>query len=150
VGVLALLLAVGVLFGGVSLLGLPLLLVSVLAQGMFVVGLGMYCSLVCRSTFRATAMTVLVLLGVTVGHWIFYPLESTGSVLLAFHRDGLTPPCNLATFASLDHLLDGVGDRAPGIRLPAALAGTALYALLATLLWWRLRERFSAVTGRGQ
>src|SRR5207237_1333962 len=97
--VLATLLAVGLVFGGVSLRALPLLLLSAAAQGAFAVGLGMYCSLACGSTFRATAVTMAGLLG--VGHWLLYPFTSAAGLLLGwgeevqgallnFHRYGLT------------------------------------------------------------
>jgi hypothetical protein len=100
-------------------------------------------------------MTVLGLLGVTVGHWLVYaltfPIFSTlgwGDWLLTFHLDGMTPPLNLATLASLDRLPDELAHRHPVVRLLLALAGTAVYALLAALFWERLRARFGEVTGR--
>ena len=99
-------------------------------------------------------MTMVLLLGVGVGHWLLYPFSSAAAQLLGwseevqrslltFHQYGLTPQVNLATLASFDRPLGPSEGRRVG-----ALAGATVYALLAAGLWWRLGVRFGPVTGR--
>ena len=140
---------------GISVLVVP----GCLVLGVFAINLGMYCSLVSRTSFRATVTTVSVLLAVGLGHWVLYPV---GLVLLqvlgrpdlrhglaVFHGDGLTPSQMLTTLATAGEFLSGKQAAGEwGTRLLAALAGLLLYAGLAALLWVRLRSRFGTLTGR--
>jgi hypothetical protein len=156
-GIFTGLMLVGALFsGGILIPGLLLLVLGTLAWAAFTVNLGMYCSLVCRSSMAATVCTMSILLVLTVGHWLLYVV---GSVLLQllgypqsiegltiFHTCALTPWNNLGTLATLGGL---TGQRS-GEELMAALAGVLLYGELALLLWRRLRKRFGPVTGRLQ
>jgi len=79
-------LLVGLLIGGVHPLGLPLAMLAIMVQAAFVINLGMYCSVVCPSAARATAVTIAMWLVVWLGHWLLFLV---GSVLatMAGRRD---------------------------------------------------------------
>ena len=137
----------GMLLGFIPLAGGLLLLIGCGVQASFVICLGMACSLASSSTFRATVATCVVLLAVTVGHWLLYLIGSAAFQLLGrpdlihplhvFHSYGLTPPVTLSTLATCS----------PG-RLPAACLGTLLQAALAWGLWLWVQRRFRIVTGQ--
>jgi hypothetical protein len=141
----------------------PVLLLAVLAlaaHGLFAACLGMYCSLVSKTTLRATVATVVALLGVTLGHWLVFLVVAalcevlgvpwSAQSLAAFHAYGLTPPLTLTAFLvtwpvewkSMFEL------RPDPTSLAPAVLGVVLYAALAGCLWLALRSRFPAVTGR--
>jgi len=157
--VLTALLLVGICIGN-GVRTLPILAASLLAQLAFALSLGMYCSLICRSTFRATVLTLVALLAIGLGHWLLYAVghaagaafgwpESTHRMLTALHSCGLTPPANLATLAELGQMSGEFDDRRDtSDRFLGAVAGVLVYALLTLLLWWRLRVRFGPETGR--
>jgi ABC-type transport system involved in multi-copper enzyme maturation permease subunit len=157
--ILGVMLALGILTGGLFPLFLFGVAMALAAHAAFAVNLGMYCSLVSRSTMRATLATVSIFLAVTLGHWIVYLVVTTlchmagspdmASTLGEFHLYGLTPP---VTQAGLIVTLSGATMKSfrelnlHGV-LPALL-GTGLYALLALLLGILVRVRFAKVTGR--
>jgi len=159
-GVLGAVVAAGMLIGGVFPLAVLPMAATCAASGAFAANLGLYCSLVCRTTLRATVATVVVLFGVTVGHWLVYLCSSTllrslgkGNLVEAlgqFHTYGLTPPLTFValTVSFRDALGGRQGMAGGGGEVPAALAGVAFYAVLASLLWWRLNARFRRLTGR--
>jgi ABC-type transport system involved in multi-copper enzyme maturation permease subunit len=80
---LLLLWLVGVVTGGLSPVAAPWLLLALFAYLAFAAGLGLWFSLRCRSTLRATIWTIVTLIGVSLGHWLltfcFSPLASVWS-----------------------------------------------------------------------
>jgi ABC-type transport system involved in multi-copper enzyme maturation permease subunit len=62
----------GVVTTGVSPLAVPLLLLAWLAYAGFVAGVGMFFSLHCRTTLRATIWTMITVLSAGAGHWLLY------------------------------------------------------------------------------
>jgi hypothetical protein len=166
--VLTIMIAAGMLTGGVLPPFVPLLLLALGAQAAFAVSLGMYCSLVSKTTLRATVATVCVLLAVTLGHWLVLLVVTTlchlvgrpevASGLAAFHTHGLTPPMTLIAFLVPLNSRTYLGGESPEQAqwtsstaldpIPGALLGTLFYAARAMVLWTMLQARFGKVTGR--
>src|SRR5260370_32001882 len=92
--VLAVTLALGTLTGGVLPPFTALVLLALFAHAAFAVSLGMYCSLLSRTTLRATIATVSVLLVFTLGHWFVLLVVTT--LCHVFGNPGLAD--NLAEF----------------------------------------------------
>jgi hypothetical protein len=145
----------GMLAGGVNPFALPLLICGWAIYAMFLAGLGMWFSLVSRTTLRATIWTLIATTAVSVGPWIVFgalDLLSPGSArigeaaLVAF-----CPPATLWELA-LYH-----GDFEPGAsngtfvaweQLGLAMFGLAVYGAAAGVLWQLLHARFAQVTKR--
>jgi ABC-type transport system involved in multi-copper enzyme maturation permease subunit len=152
---LASFLGVGALATLFSFASLPIVLISILVHMAFAITLGMLCSALSRTSFRATVASLTWLLVVTMGHWLLFLVEATVcrlvgqtdliGALTTFHTYGLTPPMNLATLATLG---SGGPPREAGMRVLCACLGIVFYAGLAGILWFWLRRRFSAITGR--
>jgi len=153
-GVLGAIVTAGVLTGGVFPPAVVLLAATCAASGAFAANLGLYCSLVCRTSLRATVVTVVVFFGVTVGHWLVYLCTSTllyqrGDAALLrmlsdFHTYGLTSPLTFAALTiSFRDVTAGEWREGMSQQLYAALMGVVFYAALAGLLWWRLCRRFA-------
>jgi ABC-type transport system involved in multi-copper enzyme maturation permease subunit len=145
--------------GEISLLGFPLLLFGFAVEATMVINLGMYCSLLCRSTFRATLIALLLLLVIVGGHWLLYlaastVLKTTGHTdliddLAAFHEYGLTTLRNLEALATIGKIDPHQGSAlSTWTHLAAPLMGILIHAILAGLFGWRLRSRFGPITGR--
>jgi ABC-type transport system involved in multi-copper enzyme maturation permease subunit len=136
----------------------------------FAASVGEWCSLRCRSTWRATALTLGLLLAFTAGHWVLYwGLKAFFDrddefvwLLKDFHLYGLTPPITLDRLGSspgLLWLLDwydlvpaqpspfGPFPR-PELEIRFALIGLCLYGLMAAELRARTTARFAHLTGR--
>lgn len=158
--VLAIMLGLGVLTGGLFPLFAVLLVLALAGHAAFAACLGLYCSLVSRTTLRATIATVSLLLAVVFGHWVVYLVVTTlchfmgsphlSSGLDTFHVHGLTPPMShVALIVSLSEtklfLSDRPHDQGP---IAAAVLGSGVYAFAAGFLWMMLRSRFGSVTGR--
>jgi hypothetical protein len=61
---------VGLVTGGLSLLAMPLLVLAWIVYAMFLASLGMWFSLISRTTTRAYLWTLLTVAGVCVGNWL--------------------------------------------------------------------------------
>lgn len=146
----------GALAGGLSWLALPLLVVAWLTYASVAANLGLWFSLVSRTTFRATAWTLLALAGVMAApHLVWSCVDAV--VALAGRRGlrdvgayQLMPPVSLyqLAFHEGDVMGMGIGGAKFQATLPTLLLGLAGYALFAALLWTLLRLRFGPVTGR--
>jgi ABC-type transport system involved in multi-copper enzyme maturation permease subunit len=130
---LLLLWLVGAVTGGLSPLAVPLLLLALFAYLAFAASLGLWFSLRCRTTLRATIWTLVTLLGVSFGHWLLTfccgPLlpasgpvrgrpfadPTPGPVLLlsAVQKYTLTPPVTMNALAFSKRQL---GPRGPGVE----------------------------------
>jgi ABC-type transport system involved in multi-copper enzyme maturation permease subunit len=140
--------ALGLVTGGVHPLSFLLLLAAAAAYAGFAAALGLWCSLRCRTTWRATALTAALLLAVTLGHWLVNLAEpavvASSNVqdwLDNLHWYALTPPVTLDTLAL--RLFASVRG-----RVGLAAFGVALYAAAAAALYGRVAARFGPATGR--
>ncbi len=158
--VLAVMIGIGTITAGIFPPFVVLLVLALAAQSAFVIALGTYCSLVSKTTLRATVGTISVMLAVMLGHELVLLIEKTlchifslphlSATLDRFHTFGLTPPLTLATFIvtfTSSDLTHGELNVDPD-RIIAGVWGTVFYGVLALLLWWRVRSKFAAVTGR--
>ncbi len=138
----------GFLAGGLHVVSLLMLLASWWAYAAFAAGLGLWFSLHCRTTLRATVWTLVTLL-VAAGAPLLVdvaPDRLGGSAdLLA-----LTPP------GAMVYLAFGWGDwytfprelKSATGEVALAWAGACGYALAAAGLWFGIGARFGRVTGR--
>jgi ABC-type transport system involved in multi-copper enzyme maturation permease subunit len=148
----------GVITGGISLFAVPVLIIAWLIYATVLASLGLWFSVVCRTTTRATVITLLVALGAGVGHWFltsccFIGLRTAGRAMetVAKLEAGFTPPFVLGVFAFKgEELLSG--DRWARDEF-WQLAGYSVLGLFCTLvaagaLWLAAAARFQFVTGR--
>jgi ABC-type transport system involved in multi-copper enzyme maturation permease subunit len=61
---------VGLVTGGLSLLAMPLLVIATGVYAMFLASLGLWFSLICRTTTRAYLWTLMTVAGLCVGGWL--------------------------------------------------------------------------------
>ncbi len=140
--------SLGFLAGGLHVVSLLMLLASWWAYAAFAAGLGLWFSLHCRTTLRATVWTLVTLLVAAAA-----PLLA----VMALDRPGgradfvaLTPP------GAMVHLAFGWGDWYTFERklkphtgeVALAWASACGYALAAAALWFGIGVRFGRVTGR--
>ncbi len=129
----------------------------------FVAVVGLWFSMTCQTTLRATVWTLLTVVGLGVGHWYLWavfcmPLrlrEDTFAWVVRFQMYGLTPPLALAWLAfRADDVQSGiVGMRGldaedPMGALFCLLGGLALWSTAGYVLWRRAAWRFRVLTGR--
>lgn len=160
---LAALWGVGLLTRGLHPLALLMLIVTWLVYAAFLAGLGTWFSVVCRTTLRATTLTLLTAVAAGLGHWMIWmclaPLLVVRSDLVpdylpqvAEFESGLTPPLNLALHSSFRAVDLASGTDNPGSGGELALYGalaTATWALLAFGLWVSASRRFRQLAGQG-
>jgi ABC-type transport system involved in multi-copper enzyme maturation permease subunit len=137
--------AVGTLVGGVSPVGLALLLLAGVAHVGFVASAGLYLSVAACGTGAATFGVVLVLLAACGVPWLAWSLwdglatpaqQQAAPWLGPLLWDGLLPPVTWWALAGRSESIAGVSGYA------VIAAGLALYAGAAGLFWWRAVARF--------
>ncbi len=157
----------GVLSGVFHPAGLPLVAVAVAVHACFWASAGLWLSVVCRTTLQARVGTALVVVLVFGGSWVFLsghpqshperlvsdPASGVGMVVFptAFAELGLNPArcwwflmiARGGRVASDPSAV--VESQLFGVRLAAAAAGTAAFALAAGLLWLDACRRFRKV-----
>jgi ABC-type transport system involved in multi-copper enzyme maturation permease subunit len=159
---LAIIWALGVITGGLSLLALPLIMGGWVVYAAFCTMLGLWFSTTARSTTRATVYTMLTTAGLAFGHWLIWlccaPLLLAGGgrggddslVFVAKFQFGMTPPLALGMLAftgedfahewSAREMIEMIG---------FSLTGVFLYGVAALIFWFALLEpRFRAFTRR--
>jgi ABC-type transport system involved in multi-copper enzyme maturation permease subunit len=158
--------AIGIVTGGLQVLAVPLLLVAWAVYAGFVAAVGLWFSLVSRTSLRATVWTLLVAVSASVGHWflvmlcLYMPLESLSGLgnlndarwLLELHLFSMTPP---ATMFALG--LQGWEFEDNWSLLSAhdawrytwlALAGVVAWAAATAVLWAATHARFRVLAHR--
>jgi ABC-type transport system involved in multi-copper enzyme maturation permease subunit len=151
----------GLVTGGVHPLAVPLLPIAWLVYAAMFATVGIWFSIVCRTTLRSTLWTLVTVLGMSVGHWLlssmccFMPLSLLANVrghtldYLAKLEFGQTPPLVLGLFAFSGRELDNDFGRKDTIELiVSCLFGLACWAAAAAALWLGASLRFRAVTAR--
>ena len=147
----------GVWTGGLSPLAVLLLAGAWLAYASFAAHVGLWFSVACRSTFRATVSTVIVLLLAGGGYWLLGFCCLSPLSLIIDERW-------TANLASLTYAYTPVGSFS-ALAIPAmpppftprveseheiavAVAGALAYFLVGWIFWFRARRRFARMTGR--
>jgi ABC-type transport system involved in multi-copper enzyme maturation permease subunit len=147
--------AVGLLTGGLSLLAVPLLVGAILVYAGTLAVLGLWFSVICRTTVRATVATVFSTLGLSVGHWLLWlcclPFGGSGRDVEMFWKvqTGITPPFVIGVvlpFSADDS--DWLSHESRGEWLSYAVLGTIAWAILGGILWALVNERFQRETNR--
>jgi ABC-type transport system involved in multi-copper enzyme maturation permease subunit len=150
----------GALTGGLYGPAVPWLLLSWLVYAGFLAVLGLWFSMTCTTTLRATIGTLLAAAAVGVGHWYLWllfcmPLQ-LGDNLLAwvvrFQMFGLTPPLALGWLAFRGNSIEGgiVGSSSddPMGSFYCVIAGLAFWSVGGWVLYRRTTRRFRIVTNR--
>ena len=160
--------SIGILAGGLFPGTVPWLLLAWTIYAGFLAVVGLWFSVVCRTSLRATIWTLLTVAGLGVGHWYLWlvvclPLgddsNPTVQTLAHFQMYGLTPPLALAWLAFRDgdisllgrnsiNWLEWFGRSEDLQAFEAIILGLVFWALAGLLLWWRLSRRFRRATGR--
>ncbi len=146
----------GLVTGGLSPLAVPLLAGTVLVYCGTLAVVGLWCSVVCRTTVRATVAAVAATLGLSVGHWLIWlcciPLGGPGGHpldTLIELQAGITPPVVLSIFLPFGEdgqLFDSPGKQ--GEMIAYSLVGTAAWVVIGFVAWGLLNDRFQVLMNR--
>jgi ABC-type transport system involved in multi-copper enzyme maturation permease subunit len=169
---------VGAATGGLSVFAVPFLALVLFIYLGFAASLGLWFSLRCRTTLRATIWTLVTLIGVGGGHWLLTlfccgplalfvaptptrgnlwrnPKPTLGDLVSEAQTYALTPPITMMTLAIPDVSMSSQGswdddftERSRPRRLGFSMVGVLLYGIAAIVLWRRTAARFTTVTGR--
>jgi hypothetical protein len=132
--------ALGLLTGGLDFLAWPLLILAWLVYADFVANLGLWFSLVSRTTQRAVSWTLLVLVGLNIGPWL---LSAGAHPSIAVKRLLDPPPTILWSLAYYyGDFQVGWHTPDPWEQLPFILAALACYFGAARLLGTVTNARF--------
>lgn len=155
---------IGLVTGGLHPLALPLLATAWVVYAAVFALVGLWCSLVCRTTLQATVSTLVAVVALSAGHWLatgmccFGPLALFGvrdrdMEWIAFLEIGQTPPAVLACLAFTQRDLQDFfypGWRNEELQLGiACLVGVVCWAGLALVLWGQTGSRFRLLAGLG-
>jgi len=149
----------GVIGNGLHIVALPLLLAAWLVFAAFVASLGIFFSVVSRSSLRSVVWTLLTITILAFGHWMltlccglltfFTRSGREFEFLLKFQAAGLTPPFTLGLLALQGKEIDRDYGRSEFLEFIAyALMGLAFWAGGAVALWFMASYRFRQMTGR--
>jgi ABC-type transport system involved in multi-copper enzyme maturation permease subunit len=147
---------VGLLTGGLHLLALPSLLMAWLAYATFVAGLGLWFSLVSRSTMQASLRTVVALLVICLvsgllgvyGDILTRWLPSwLGAWVSGFQQFGVNPPATLWVLTSYSDGSGGIRAASFARNPGGALLGVLAYGAAAWGLYVAARARFRREKG---
>jgi ABC-type transport system involved in multi-copper enzyme maturation permease subunit len=148
---LGLIWGVGIVTGGLHPAALMLAFVAWLVYASCLAGVGLWFSISCRTTLRATLYTLAVTFGVSVGHWMIWlcllPFCSpfgVGGILEL--QACITPPAVLYWLLARS---DQVGhDMGWEINTILSGFGLFLWAMAACVIWSVSRTRFRKLTSR--
>jgi ABC-type Na+ efflux pump permease subunit len=153
--------ALALLTGGLHPLALPLLLGAWIIYALVVSGIGLWFSMVCRTTLRATLWTLLCTAGAGVGHWLlwmcciplFITVRQQPTILegISKFQVGFTPPLALGycfSFCWLDLREFGRRDTDVENAILYGLLGVVCWIILAAFLGAVNGTRFRVLTGR--
>jgi ABC-type transport system involved in multi-copper enzyme maturation permease subunit len=151
---LAVVWGLALLFGGVNPLALPLMLFAWLAFAAGAASVGLWFSVICRSSLRAAVCTMLSGAALWFGHWLIWmvcgPLmvgyrgPSEGIQYVLMFQAGLTPPASLAIFG---FQYDDLRKTDFGAALFCSV-GAVIWASFAFLLMAAATARFRRAFGR--
>ena len=147
----------GVLGGGLNIMAVPLLLLAWCVYAAATASLGLWFSLVSRTSLRAVLYTILAAVGLSVGHWLVWlpcgclalwgggPADGVPHLIAA--EGGLTPPAVLGGYLSF-----GYDEHMPselfGEFIVCGLIGLAVSGVFAWMVWQATNERFKRDGGR--
>ena len=154
---LGLIWGLGLLGGGLNFLAVPLLVLAWCVYAAAMASLGLWFSLVSRTSLRAVLYTILAAIGLSVGHWLIWlpcgcltfwariPGEGIGWLLTA--QGGLTPPAVLGGYLSFGYD-EPFGPDIFSRLITFALCGDVLWGVFAGMVWSATNQRFKRASGR--
>ncbi len=152
---LALVWGVGLATGGLSPWAVPVLVLAWAVFAGFEATVGLWFSLLSRSSLRATVWTLLTTVGVGLGHWLpwtccfMIPALANGVSYVAKVQGGLTPPVALFSLAFYGGELGSPQDGRDWLEmLGFSLFGVFAWGVATVLLWSGLTLRMRALTLR--
>jgi len=161
---LGLIYVLALITGGLNVFAFPLVVAAWFVYACAAAVIGMWYSMVSRSTMRATVLTVMTCAGLGVGHWLvtvlcLVPLlfltggGGEGGVYLLKFQAGMTPPAVLffLSFQGMEFRADFGDARIMTEFIAFSMFGLFLTAL-ATLFFWNgvLVPKFRVLTGRDE
>lgn len=158
--------ALGIVAGGLQVWAVPLLVVGWLVYATLFAGIGLWYSINCGTTLRATIWTLLTTAGISVGHWVFMgmccfmPLGIMSAwsstrvdkfvEFVAKVEFGQCPPLVLGMFAFRGDEFDEYYGQKDNIHMTlSCLFGVFTWGIAAVVMWFATSQRFQTVTGRG-
>jgi ABC-type transport system involved in multi-copper enzyme maturation permease subunit len=152
---LAIVYLVGLVAGGLSALAVPLLAVAAFAYWATLAVVGLWFSVVCRTTLRAIVAAVAGVAVLWGGYWALlalccgpFELPRESEFMPKFVM-GITPPIVLAVIFPFSGEETGWLAATRVEMIVFALIGTACWASLGGLLWAAVNQRFKALHNRG-
>jgi ABC-type transport system involved in multi-copper enzyme maturation permease subunit len=158
---LALIWGLGVVSGGLHFVAVPILPIAWLILAAFLGVLGLWFSLVCRTTLRANVWTLIATAALGAGHWLpwffcCFPLQLVGAGpnsgmehVAYFQLYGFTPPFTLGWLAFFSEDFDHANEwHSPLEYTVDAVVGLFCWALAAWVLWLIVNRRFRVMAGR--
>ncbi|HBI45901.1 MAG TPA: hypothetical protein DDY78_24055 [Planctomycetales bacterium] len=156
-GLLVFVWGLGVVTGGLHFLAAPLLVLAWCVYAAAMASVGLWFSLVSRTSARAVLYTILTVVGLSVGHWLLWlPCGFVGWFLgpdwriafwIAMIEGGLTPPAVFGLYLPFGYDTPFNQD-IPGQLLGCAFAGLVAWAIFAGLVWQATNQRFKRAGGR--
>jgi ABC-type transport system involved in multi-copper enzyme maturation permease subunit len=158
---LGLIWGLGLITGGLHPLALVPLLLTWVIHAAVMAGVGLWFSVVCRSTLRATLWTLGTVVAISVGHWlvmmlcVYLPLEAISAHPSDFQwlmklEAGLTPPFVTGVISfwkrDLEPRFLNSGDTLEMVGV--SVIGTIFWVVAAVLLYLAATTAFRVVTGR--
>ncbi len=149
----------GLVSGGLNLLALPLLLGAWLIHAAVVAMIGLWFSMNCTSSMRATVMTLVATTMAGVGHWLIWLCCGTVFILagdapgrsledLLLLHAGFTPPVQLGILAFHGRELDFITNDLMKVFIFSIL-GLFFWGFVGLAMWFALLvPRFRLLTGR--
>lgn len=159
---LTLIWAVGIVTGGMHILALPLVMLAWLVYASFAATLGSWFSVVCKTSMRATVLTVLCSIFLAAGHWLLWlcciPIFIVGrgpgrgiETLAQAHLGVLTPPFVMGFVPfSISEAQDLRGRAGEGwLKFMAfSILGLVVWTVATAFLYGVTAMRFRAMTNR--
>lgn len=160
---LGLIWGLGVLTGGLHIFAVPLLVGAWYVYASFFSMVGLWFSMVAKTTMRATVYTMLVSIGLTFGHWLVWmccmPLfvfsqgGGEGLKYIAEFQFGMTPPFVIGMLSFHGETFSrefGIQDEMVEM-VSFCIVGLFIWGVAAVLLWSvALVPRFHKFCGRGE
>jgi ABC-type transport system involved in multi-copper enzyme maturation permease subunit len=158
-------LGLGLVTGGIHVLALPLFLGAWTIYAVVFAMIGLWYSMVCRSSMRANVYTMLTVIGASVGHWMIWLCCGPLFLFLDMHRGvghpaeylmkfqaGMTPPFVLGFLCySPQDLAQHYNHTEPTQLLGFSILGLFLWTMAGLMLWFVLiGPKFRQLTRRDQ
>jgi ABC-type Na+ efflux pump permease subunit len=156
---LGLIWGIGLVTTGLNILALPLVAAAWFIYAVFLTNIGLWFSVNCRTSLRATIWTILSTLMCFGGHWLCWlccipfflagpgpgkPFEEAAQ----FQMFGLTPPFSMGMLAFQGYEFQEIHQEEPYKFLAFALFGLVFWSGAALVLWTATCARFRALSGR--